>query len=42
MEARPLIYCAIAAGAALTALFFWLLFARLPAVIRAALERWSK
>jgi hypothetical protein len=37
-----MIYCAIAAGAVLTVVSAWLLFARLPAVIRAALERWRK
>jgi len=35
-------YCVMAAGAVLTVLFFWLLFAKLPAVIRAAIRRRRK
>jgi hypothetical protein len=34
--------CAIAAGLAVTVLFVWFLFSRLPDVIRAAMERWRK
>ncbi|MBB3386021.1 hypothetical protein FHX12_004806 [Rhizobium sp. BK609] len=34
--------CAIAAGAVLTVLFFWLLFSKVPAMVRAAVRRRRK
>lgn len=37
-----MIYCAIAAGLVLTVLFFWLLFSKLAAVVRAARGRWRR